>query len=255
MAKKKIIISRKQLKKLNEVELSVQATQNTSGAYADAVNNSNTQSDLKNLKGSTGSDPAAIISGPTTTDKSPVVDVNVPAGMSPSSVMNNSQEIGNAINGGAAARIHGDGFPMEGVKYTKKQLEEARLANIRKNGRVCTKKTLFEGLGEDEIPPQEERELTPEEKDALANFCKGDFLIYGNMGMRGWGTSVINTREDFRQEVISEIYNSKSAKFTNERLSDINRATWRKLYNPQETKVVKLSGVPSGQDYWIIWEP
>ena len=146
MAKKKIIISRKQLKKLNEVELSVQATQNTSGAYADAVNNSNTQGDLKNLKGSTGSDPAAIISGPTTTDKSPVVDVNVPAGMSPSSVMNNSQEIGNAINGGAAARIHGDGFPMESVKYTKKQLEETRLNNIKKNGTVYTKKSLRESI-------------------------------------------------------------------------------------------------------------
>lgn len=143
MAKKKVIITRDQL---NEVELSIKANQNTSGSYSDAVNSSTAQGDLKNLKGSTGSDPSAIISGPTTTDKSPTVDVNVPVGMSPADVMNNSPEISNAIKGGAAAMVHGDGFPMEGIKYTKKQLEEARVTNIKKNGTHYTKKSINESM-------------------------------------------------------------------------------------------------------------
>jgi len=140
MAKKKIIINREQLRRLNEVDLSVTAQQNTSADYGASLNNTNVRDDLQKLK-NTG-DPGAIVSGPNTNDQMPVVDVNVQTGMNPSDVLN-EPSVSAAIKNGASARVHGDGFPMEGVKYTKKQLEEVRLANIKENGRICTKKTLF----------------------------------------------------------------------------------------------------------------
>lgn len=144
MGKKKIIINRAQLRKLNEVDLSVQATQNTSADYGAALNNTNTRGDLQKLKNS-GSDPGAIVSGPNTNDQSPSVDVNVPVGTNPVDALN-EPSVSTAIKNGASARLHGDGFPMEGTKYTKRQLEEARLNNIRKNGVVTTKKKLFESV-------------------------------------------------------------------------------------------------------------
>lgn len=144
MANKKIIINKEQLKRLDEVELSVSAPQNTSADYAQALNGTGTRSDLQQLK-NTGSDPGAIVSGPQTTDQSPVVDVNVPVGSSAADALNEPTNSA-AIKNGASVRVHGDGFPMESVKYTKKQLEEARLNNIKKNGTVYTKKSLRESI-------------------------------------------------------------------------------------------------------------
>ena len=145
MAKKRIIINRGQFRKLNEVDLSVAAPENTNTSYSTSLNNGTTRNDLQALKNA-GGDPGAIVSGPNTTDQSPTVDVNVPMGTTASDALN-EPSISAAIKNGASARIHGDGFPMEEtITYHKKALEEMRLNNMKKNGKIYTKKSLMESM-------------------------------------------------------------------------------------------------------------
>ena len=147
MGKKKIIITRNQLKKLNEVDLSVTAAQNTGAAYGLAVNNADTRNQLRTLRQNSGEDTGAVVSGPNSNENSGVVNVEVPKGKNPADVISQDPGISKAIEGGARALVTGTGFPMEGTRYTKKQLEEARLMSMLLKGRLTTKAKLFEDTG------------------------------------------------------------------------------------------------------------
>lgn len=144
---KSIIINERQLKELNEITIGVNANGQSSSEYTKAVTSPSTSGDI--AKARTYSDDVdAVVSGPKSNDDSVVVDVDVPAGSSVQNVMAQNQENQAAINGGAKAKIHGDGFVSES-KYTKKQIEEARIRNMHENGVRYTKKQLEEALKND----------------------------------------------------------------------------------------------------------
>lgn len=152
--KKKAIFKLSQInevmkRKVNEdLNVAVNSQDGSTSGYLNALKSSNTSSDIQKARTVT-SDVNAVISGPKTTDKSPTIDVDVPAGGSADSVMTSNPEINAAISSqGAKVSVGGDGFPNEGKTYTKKQLKEMRLANIRKSGTVLTKKQLTESFFE-----------------------------------------------------------------------------------------------------------
>lgn len=155
---KKIIINRSQLKEMidkniqEDVDIAVKANNNSGSDYLNALKNPNTTKDIQQAKSITP-DVNAVISGPKTDDNSPSIDCDVPAGSNVSDVINKNPEIGNAIgNKSARLVVHGDGFPNESKIYSKKNVEIARLSEMRKNGKIMTKKQLTESLlGNDDI--------------------------------------------------------------------------------------------------------
>ena len=141
---KKLIINEKQLKALNEITIGVNANGQSSSEYTKAATSPTTQGDIQKARGY-AQDVDAVVSGPKSNDDSVVVDVDVPAGTTLQNVMNQNQENQAAINAGAKAKIHGDGFVTEQV-FSKKQIEEARIANMKENGIHYTKKQLKESF-------------------------------------------------------------------------------------------------------------
>lgn len=149
---KKVIVTRSQLREMmkgnlkEDIDIAVKAANNSASDYLNALKSPETSKDIMKAKGITPN-VNAVVSGPKTNDESPKIDVEVPVGSSAEDVINKQPEIGNAITSkGAEAFIHGNGFPNESKKYTKKQIEEARLDGIRKNGIVMTKKQLTEDI-------------------------------------------------------------------------------------------------------------
>ncbi len=146
MGKKKIIISRSQLKKLSEgVDVAVPADKNTGSDYAYALGSSDALGDMQKMKSTAGQNVGAIVSGDKTKqlgDQAPTIDINVNRG---ERVQDKLQDpaINAAIQSGAAAHVYGDGFPNESTSYRKAQIEEARIANMKLEGKTYTKKTLL----------------------------------------------------------------------------------------------------------------
>lgn len=155
---KKIIITRTQLNEMidknlkEDINVAVTANNNSSSDYLNALKNPNTTRDIQQAKSITP-DVNAVVSGPKTDDNSPSIDCDVPAGSTVSDVMNKNPEIGNAVgNKSARLVVHGDGFPNESKTYTKKNVDIARLYEMRRNGKVMSKKQLTENLlGNDDI--------------------------------------------------------------------------------------------------------
>lgn len=147
MGKKKIIITRNQLKKLNETEMYAAAPQNTAGSYEQTINNAETQNQMRTFAQTTGKgrDTNLMVSGPNSKETSGIVNIEVPKGKTPADVINQDPSISKAIEGGSKAIVTGVGFPFhEGTRYTKKQLEEARLMSMLLKGHLTTKAKLFE---------------------------------------------------------------------------------------------------------------
>ena len=168
----------------------------------------------------------------------------------------NSSQINNSLadkskelaNGASATLVPTNGtlgVTNESRRFTKKQLEEARLANMRKNGRVCTKKTLFESEGEPEFDLGE-----------LVDFCQNnDFFIYIQVPMKGWAPIVINTQEGLRDEISSDIYNTRPTSFSNEMTDEILQTLSGKIGDLRG--IVKVMGTAedgSKYPYYIVWE-
>ena len=248
MGKRKIVITREQLKKLNEVDLSVQAPQNTGAAYSSAINAADTRNQLRTLTQNSGEDSAAVVSGPNSKESSGVVNIEVPRGKNPSDIIAQDPGLGKAIEGGARARFTGTGFPMEeSKKFTKKQLEEARLNNIRKNGRVTTKAKLFENTGK--TGP-----LNYQEVEELKQFCQtADYFEFFHDTLRGRiNHNLINTCESLRQEILLDIVNAKRLEYTDEIDYYVELQVGRKI-DMQTSDVVKVFA-PAGEVYYIVWE-
>ena len=250
MGKKKIIITRKQFKKLNEVDLSVAASQNTGAAYGVAVNNADTRNQLRTLRQNSGEDTGAMVSGPNSNENSGVVNVEVPKGKSPADVITQDPGISKAIEGGARALVTGPGFPMEeSARYTKKQLEEARLRNIRKNGKVTTKAKLFEDT-------LESQRLSIDEIFELRKYCASEefFMFFMDQRLGRINHNLINNAESIRQQVVHDLTapNYRTVEYSDEIDYYVELQIGRKI-DLNASRTVKVVDA-QGQTYYIIWE-
>jgi hypothetical protein len=138
---KKIIISQRQLSRLNEentVNISANAKDNSLSSFTTAATNPTTISDIQKAK--VAGDVNLVLNGPNTNDEQPTQVVNVAAG---DTVQNALATQGNdeLIRNGSAVKLSGDGIG-ESYVFTKKSLKEARLAKIRKDGTTYSKKDL-----------------------------------------------------------------------------------------------------------------
>ena len=137
---KKIIITRKQLKMLNEnmVNITAKAGGNSMSDFINTVGNVNTQSDI-NKAGRVG-DVNLTISGPESNDTQPIQTVNVAPGETAQSAIQN-QANDDLIRAGGKVEVSGDGFGESKI-FTKKMVEEARIDSMRKTGKIMTKSEL-----------------------------------------------------------------------------------------------------------------
>lgn len=138
---KKIIISQRHLAQLNEedsVNISAQANDNSLSSFSSAASSPNTVSDIQ--KAQTAGDVNLVVSGPESKDTQPQQIVNVGVGDTVQNAIN-TQANDELIRNGGSLKISGDGFG-ESVVFSKKMVEEARLAKIKRDGKVMTKKEL-----------------------------------------------------------------------------------------------------------------
>lgn len=141
---KKIIINTKQVDYLKEstVNISSMADDNSLSSFSKVATNTNTTADIQKAK--VGGDVNLTISGPDSNDDQPVQVVNVNKGQTVSDAIND-QGSDELIRNGSRLCITGDGIG-ESYVFTKKALQEARLAKIKKEGYTLTKKELFNSL-------------------------------------------------------------------------------------------------------------
>ena len=137
---KKVIITRNQLKMINEnmVNITAKAGGDSTSDFINTVGNVNTQNDI-NKAGRVG-DVNLTISGPESNDTQPVQTVNVAPGETAQSAIQN-QANDDLIRAGGKVEVTGDGFGESKI-FTKKMVEEARIDSMRKTGKVMTKKEL-----------------------------------------------------------------------------------------------------------------
>lgn len=137
---KKVIITRNQLKMINEnmVNITAKAGGNSTSDFINTVGNVNTQNDI-NKAGRVG-DVNLTISGPESNDTQPVQTVNVAPGETAQTAIQN-QANDDLIRAGGKVEVTGDGFGESKI-FTKKMVEEARIDSMRKTGKVMTKKEL-----------------------------------------------------------------------------------------------------------------
>lgn len=140
---KKIIILNKHLKYLNEsVNISTLAQNNDLSSFTKAASDTNTKSDIQKAK--VAGDVNLIVNGPKTDDSQPTQQIDVPAG---DTVQNALADQANdaLIRNGGSVKITGDGLE-ESIIFSKKQLQEIRLKNIKNKGEVVSKKKLIEKI-------------------------------------------------------------------------------------------------------------
>ena len=145
-----IIINERQYKKLKEifsslneesVNISAQAKSNSLADFASAAGNSDTRADIQKA-GNVASDVSLTVSGPNADDSQPQQQINVGQGDSIQNAIN-TQANDTLIRNGGSVKITGDGIG-ESVKVSKKEIQEFRLAAMRKNGKRFKKKELTE---------------------------------------------------------------------------------------------------------------
>jgi hypothetical protein len=142
---KKIIISQQHMRYLNEansVNIAAQAKDNSLSSFSTIASNPNTISDIQKAK--VAGDVNLIINGPKTNDSQPKQIVNVADGDTVQDAIS-KQANDDLIRNGGSVTVCGDGIG-ESYIFTKKTLEEARLAKIKKDGKVMTKKELTENI-------------------------------------------------------------------------------------------------------------
>ena len=144
---KRIIISSKQLSCLNE-ENNVNVSLQTTGSSIPAMVNAVTQNKPDISQASKIGDPIVHISNPNaqngSNDNQMTQHVEVGKGETIEKAMQN-QLNPTATSLGGDVEISGDGI-YETKAYRKKDIEEARLMNMRNEGRVMTKKQLRESF-------------------------------------------------------------------------------------------------------------
>jgi hypothetical protein len=137
---KKIIINNKHLNQIYEaVNIAAQAANNNLSSFTKVVNDTNTTSDIQ--KASVAGDVNLLINGPKTDDKQTTQVVNVANGDTIQNAVS-QQANDEIIRNGGSVKVTGDGLG-ESIIFTKKQINEIRLANMKKNGKVLSKKELI----------------------------------------------------------------------------------------------------------------
>lgn len=139
---KKIVLNKKQVKHLQEVNIATTAPDNSLSSFSKTANDTNTIADIQKAK--VAGDVNLTISGPNSNDDQPVQSVNVAQGQTVADAIGDQADDGLIRNGGKVS-VTGDGLG-ESYIFTKKTLEEVRLAKIKRDGRVMTKKQLTESL-------------------------------------------------------------------------------------------------------------
>lgn len=141
---KRLLLTRKQLFKLNEesINISAQAKSNDTSEFINAASNPTTMSDIQ--KAGVAGDVNLVVNGPNADDTQPQQVVNVAKGDTVQNAIN-TQANDELIRNGGSVKISGDGFGEARI-FTKQKIEEVRLDNMRKNGKILTKKELKESI-------------------------------------------------------------------------------------------------------------
>ena len=126
----------------NTVNIAAQAKDNSLSSFTTAASDTNTVSDIQKAK--SAGDVNLVVNGPDSNDTQPRQVVNVAAG---DTVQNALADQANdeLIRNGGSVLINGDGLG-ESYIFSKKKLEELRLAKMKKDGKVMTKKELRESF-------------------------------------------------------------------------------------------------------------
>ena len=124
----------------NSINIAAQAKDNSLSSFSTVANDTNTTSDIQKAKAA--GDVNLVISGPKTNDEQPKQVVNVGAGDTIQNALTD-QANDELIRNGGSVLINGDGIG-ESYVFSKKTLEEARLAKLKKDGKVMSKKELTE---------------------------------------------------------------------------------------------------------------
>ena len=239
---KKMIINRKQFQKLSENEVTpkivVPVDGNTVADAVSAINNPQTQRQLNSAQSSAG-DVTLSLQGSGYDDAGPTQVVN----KGPNDSYDTA--LGDQVNSDLFAKnpsIEVNDTVDESRRFTKKQLEEARLANMKKNGHTFTKKNLLESWDDEYV-----------DIDALADFCDGNDFLYVIRYMGQWRLSCANSTP-IQKEIISDIYKGY-AEETREIDSFLRNVSGiRNKVDLDSVTVVKISGIPGQDDYYILWE-
>lgn len=126
----------------NTVNIAAQAKDNSLSSFSAAATDTNTVSDMQKAK--TAGDVNLVVTGPDSNDTQPKQVVNVAAGDTVQNAIAD-QASDDLIRNGGSVVLGGDGLG-ESYVFDKKTIEEARLAKMKRDGRVMTKKELRESL-------------------------------------------------------------------------------------------------------------
>lgn len=139
---KKVVLNKKQVKYLEEVNIVANAADNSLSSFSKAASDTNTTADIQKAK--TAGDVNLLVGGPDSSDEQPIQAVNVAPGQTVADAIGD-QASDELIRNGSRISVTGDGLG-ESIVFTKRILKEARLAKIKKDGKVMTKKELTESL-------------------------------------------------------------------------------------------------------------
>ena len=231
--KKKLIITQEQFRRLDEeakivVPFNGNTPQQANAAYQDARN----QIDYAESHAQ-GGDVTVSLQGTGADENKPSQAVT----LDPNNPNITTQLDANLFNANPSAEIK-DKEVYEGQTFTKKQLEEARIANIKKNGRHYTKKMLREGFDDDDVIDRDELIET------LRNW--GDFMyVLPSFGRVSGANS---------SEIQEEIFDDISCAGYLEYSHDIDYLVEPKVYG--DFYVVKICSVPkpNTEDYYVVVE-
>lgn len=126
----------------NAVNIAAQAKDNSLSSFTTAASDTNTVSDIQKAK--SAGDVNLVVNGPDSNDAQPRQVVNVAAGDTIQNALAD-QASDELIRNGGSVLINGDGLG-ESYIFSKKKLEEVRLAKMKKDGKVMTKKELRESF-------------------------------------------------------------------------------------------------------------
>lgn len=232
--KKKLVITQEQFRRLNEADANIvvpfkgNTPQQANAAYQDARN----QIDYAKSHASNG-DVTVSLQGDNYDENKP----SQVATLDPNNPNITTQLDSSLFNANPGVEVK-DKEVYEGKVYTKKQLEEARIFNIKKNGKHYTKRKLQEIFGEDDYIDPEELIETLEQI--------GDFLYVINY-FGTWRVSAANASH-VQDEIFDDIRSAGYLEYSH----DVDDMVEPKVGS--DYYVVKLCSLPDQEDYYVVVE-
>ena len=232
--KKKLVITQEQFRRLNEADANIvipfkgNTPQQANAAYQDARN----QIDYAKSHASNG-DVTVSLQGDNYDENKP----SQVATLDPNNPNITTQLDSSLFNANPGVEVK-DKEVYEGKVYTKKQLEEARIHNIKKNGKHYTKRKLQEIFGEDDYIDADEL------IDTLERI--GDFLYVINY-FGTWRVSAANASH-IQDEIFDDIRSAGYLEYSH----DVDDMVEPKVGG--DYYVVKLCSLPNQEDYYVVVE-